>query len=120
MIEEIEEEEVAMYFSKAVFPVVLPVFLIASPFVFVPCTAHAQQSAPTRTAEASDAQVFAKLCFQCHGPGMWSDLRQDRRGWESLLYRHVGRGALWTEDDIRRMANHLTATFGAQPAKPSK
>jgi hypothetical protein len=82
--------------------------------------AQAQQDVPARAAETSDAQVFGKLCFQCHGPGMWSDLRQDRRGWESLLYRHVGRGALWTEDEITRMANYLTATFGPQPVKPSK
>ena len=104
-----------MSLSRKLVPMALAVCLCA---LLGP--AHAQQSAPPRGAEASDAQVFAKLCFQCHGPGMWSDLRQDRRGWESLLYRHVGRGALWTEDDIKRMANYLTAGFGVQPAKASK
>jgi len=98
----------------------LAVVLGASLCVALVCAAQAQQSPPPRAAESSDASVFATLCFQCHGPGMWSDLRQDRRGWESLLYRHVGRGALWTEDEIRRMANHLAASFGAQPARPPK
>jgi hypothetical protein len=82
--------------------------------------ALAQSTPPPRAAEPSDAIVFANLCFQCHGPGMWSDHRQDRRGWEGVLYRMVGRGALWTEEEIRRMANHLTASFGAPPARSSK
>jgi len=48
---------------------------------------------------------------------MWKDLRLDRKGWEGVLYRMVGRGALWTEDEINRMAVYLTAAFGpkAQP-----
>jgi len=51
-------------------------------------------------------------CFQCHGPGMWLDHRQDRRGWEGVLYRMVGRGALWTEAEINAMAAFLAQTRG--------
>jgi mono/diheme cytochrome c family protein len=51
-------------------------------------------------------------CFQCHGPTMWMMQRQDRRAWESTLYRMVGRGALWTEDEIRAMADYLGANYG--------
>lgn len=54
-------------------------------------------------------------CFQCHGPGMWLDHRQDRRGWESVLYRMVGRGALWSEEEIRSMADYLAAHYGRKP-----
>jgi len=54
-------------------------------------------------------------CFQCHGPGMWLDHRQDRRGWEGTLYRMVGRGALWSEEEIRAMADYLAATYGRKP-----
>jgi hypothetical protein len=43
---------------------------------------------------------------------MWSSLRQDRRGWESTLYRMVGRGALWTEEEIRAMATFLAESRG--------
>ena len=46
---------------------------------------------------------------------MWSSLRQDRKAWESVLYRMVGRGALWTEDEINAMADFLAQTRG--PAK---
>ena len=58
--------------------------------------------------------VLAK-CFQCHGPGMWMDHRQDRRGWEGVLYRMVGRGALWSEEEIRAMADYLAANYGRKP-----
>jgi hypothetical protein len=51
---------------------------------------------------------------------MWMDLRQDRRGWESTLYRMVGRGALWTEDEIRSMADYLAAVYGTESHKAAK
>ena len=46
---------------------------------------------------------------------MWTALRQDRRAWESVLYRMVGRGALWTPEEISAMADYLTQIRG--PAK---
>src|SRR4051812_48052362 len=55
--------------------------------------------------------VLLAKCFQCHGPTMWMMQRQDRRAWESTLYRMVGRGALWTEDEIRAMADYLGANY---------
>jgi hypothetical protein len=94
----------------------VPVLLVTLWF-FTAGPAHAQPAA-TRAPEVSDAAVFGSLCFQCHGAGMWSDHRSDRRGWESVLYRMVGRGAVWDEEDIRRMANYLTASFGPAASKP--
>ena len=35
--------------------------------------------------------------------------------WESTLYRMVGRGALWTQDEIKQMADYLGATYGKKP-----
>ena len=43
---------------------------------------------------------------------MWSSLRQDRKAWEGVLYRMVGRGALWTEAEINAMADFLAQTRG--------
>jgi mono/diheme cytochrome c family protein len=57
-------------------------------------------------------EVLVTKCFQCHGPNMWMALRQDRRAWESTLYRMVGRGALWTEDEIKAMADYLGTAYG--------
>ena len=44
---------------------------------------------------------------------MWMDHRQDRKGWEGTLYRMVGRGALWSEEDIKAMADYLGAVYGS-------
>jgi len=43
---------------------------------------------------------------------MWTSLRGDRRAWEGVLYRMVGRGALWTEAEINAMAAFLAQTRG--------
>jgi len=56
--------------------------------------------------------VLLSKCFQCHGPTMWMAQRQDRRAWESTLYRMVGRGALWTKEDINQMAEYLGTVYG--------
>ena len=69
----------------------------------------AQAEAP---AEAAGKEILQRKCFQCHAASMWSSLRQDRKAWEGVLYRMVGRGALWTEDEIRAMADFLGQTRG--------
>jgi mono/diheme cytochrome c family protein len=65
--------------------------------------------------DAPGKQVLLDRCFQCHSPAMWMDHRQDRRGWESTLFRMVGRGALWSEDDIKAMADYLGKTYAKEP-----
>jgi cytochrome c5 len=67
-----------------------------------------QPAAPTGQA------VFQRKCFQCHQATMWSAVRGDRTMWEAVLYRMVGRGALWTEAEITAMAEFLAQTRGAQ------
>ena len=57
-------------------------------------------------------------CFQCHTDTMFRDGRQDRRAWEAAIYRMVGRGGLWTSDEIKTMADYLGAEFGLD-AKPA-
>jgi cytochrome c5 len=58
--------------------------------------------------------VLTKKCFQCHQISMWSSSRHDRTGWEGVMYRMVGRGALWTEDEIRAMVDYLARVRGPQ------
>jgi mono/diheme cytochrome c family protein len=80
--------------------------------VLVPSAALAQQKpAPVGFPDAPGKDVVLGKCFQCHGPGMWLDHRQDRRGWEGVLYRMIGRGALWTEEEIKAMADYLGMTY---------
>ena len=71
--------------------------------------------APAAATDSPGRQIVQRKCAQCHQAGMWTALRQDRRGWESTLYRMVGRGALWTPDEISAMADYLTQIRG--PAK---
>ena len=62
--------------------------------------------------DAPGKDVLMAKCFQCHSDRMWRDHRQDKRGWEGTLYRMVGRGALWSEDEIKSMADYLGAVYG--------
>jgi mono/diheme cytochrome c family protein len=68
--------------------------------------ASAQQQPPT------GAELLATRCFQCHTQAMWQDQRQDTRAWEANLYRMVGRGALWSTEEIKLMADYLGTNFG--------
>ena len=96
------------------------VFLFAVLSIFMPCAGHAQQVGTPGFPDAPGKEVTLKLCFQCHNHAMWSDHRQDRRGWEGVLYRMVGKGALWQEGEIRGMAGYLGSVYGPQPARASK
>ena len=86
----------------------------------LPLAVEAQQAKPIGFPDAPGRDVTLRLCFQCHGDGMWRDHRQDRRGWEGVLYRMVGRGALWTEDEINTMAGYLNAMYGPQAGTATK
>jgi len=78
------------------------------------CAALAQQpaKAPAGFPDAPGKDVLTSRCFQCHGPSMWTAQRQDRRAWEATLYRMVGRGALWNDDEIQAMASYLATVYG--------
>lgn len=79
----------------------------------VAASAQAQRKpAPVGFPDAPGKEVLVGKCFQCHAPTMWMDQRQDRRAWEATLYRMIGRGALWTPDEIRQMADYLGSTYG--------
>ena len=76
-------------------------------------TAGAQQPA-----EHQGLALIRAKCFQCHNQSMWQDQRLDSRGWEATLYRMVGRGALWTTEEIKLMADYLGTDFGTS-GKPN-
>ena len=99
---------------RRIFAVPLLAGLAASP------AALAQAQKPAGFPDGPGREVLAAKCFQCHAPTMWQDHRSDQRGWESVLYRMVGKGALWQEDEIRSMADYLGAVYGPQPVKASQ
>ena len=86
----------------------------------LPLAAQAQQAKPIGFPDAPGRDVTLRLCFQCHSDGMWRDHRRDRRGWEGVLYRMVGRGALWTEEEITTMAGYLAAVYGPRAGTATK
>ena len=91
--------------------------IIGALCVFATCWgAHAQDAAnPGRD------MVLGK-CFQCHADSMFRDQRQERRAWEAAIYRMIGRGALFTPEEIKLIADYLGTDFGpnAKPAAAAK
>ena len=75
---------------------------------------RSSRAQPNAFPDAPGKDVLISKCFQCHGPNMWIMQRQDRRAWESTLYRMVGRGALWTQAEIDAMADYLGAAYGVE------
>ncbi len=98
----------------------LSVLLLGTVSVLIAFAAGAQQTKPIGFPDGPGRDLLLGRCFQCHGDTMWRDHRQDRRGWEGALYRMVGRGALWTEDEINTMADYLATVYGPQSGKTSK
>ncbi len=66
--------------------------------------------------------LLRSKCFQCHTDSMWRDARQDARCVGGALYRMVGRGGIWTTEEIKLMADYLGTDFGpnAKPPEPAK
>jgi len=75
---------------------------------------------PPADANAAGRQLVMSRCFQCHTDTMFRDQRQDRRAWEATIYRMMGRGALFTADERKQMADYLAVDFGPNtpPRKP--
>jgi mono/diheme cytochrome c family protein len=76
---------------------------------YLPTIANAVEAHPGRA-------VVLRNCFQCHTDAMFRDQRQDRNAWEATIYRMVGRGGLWTPEEIKSMADYLGADFGPPAA----
>jgi cytochrome c5 len=75
---------------------------------------------PAATTPNPGQQVLQRKCAQCHAATMWTALRQDRRAWEATLYRMVGRGALWTPEEINAMADYLTQIRGTATSQQNR
>jgi hypothetical protein len=75
-------------------------------------------AAAAQTPPSPGRDAVMSKCFQCHTDAMFRDHRQDRRGWEATIYRMIGRGGLYTPDEIKLMADYLGTDFGpgAKPA----
>jgi mono/diheme cytochrome c family protein len=95
------------------------VVLTCAPLL-LPAPANAQEAVQPQAAQHPGRSVVMSKCFQCHTDAMFRDYRTDRRGWEAAIYRMVGRGGLWTAEEIKLMADYLVADFGPKPATQSR
>jgi mono/diheme cytochrome c family protein len=73
---------------------------------------RAQEAKPEAGPQSPGHALVLNKCFQCHTDAMYRDLRQDRRAWEATVYRMVGRGALWTPEEVKLMADYLGTEYG--------
>ena len=80
-------------------------FMLAAPVC-------AQEGKPDAGPQHPGHVIVLSKCFQCHTDAMYRDLRQDRRAWEATVYRMIGRGALWTPEEVRLMADYLGNEYG--------
>jgi cytochrome c5 len=94
---------------------VIAIYTCARPVVVVGADLQVgpTAAAPAQSGAAAGKEILGRKCFQCHQATMWTSLRQDRKAWEGTLYRMVGRGALWTEEEINAMADFLAETRGS-------
>jgi hypothetical protein len=92
-------------------------FLSAAPACAQEARQESRQETKQETRQESGPQhpghvLVLNKCFQCHTDAMYRDLRQDRRAWEATAYRMIGRGALWTPEEVRLMADYLGSEYG--------
>ena len=87
--------------------------------VGVSSIAFGQEGAVNQAAVTAGKDLLFDKCFQCHTDAMWRDQRQDARAWEATLYRMVGRGAIWSGEDIKNMAAFMGTEFGPNASSPS-
>jgi len=72
----------------------------ALPWLIVPAQAQETAQGPQHPGRS----VVMSKCFQCHT--------------DAMFYRMIGRGGLWTKDEITLMADYLGTDFGPN-AKPA-
>ena len=94
--------------------------VLASAALLSVTPACAQNAPQPESPQHPGRSVVMSKCFQCHTDAMFRDQRQDRRGWEAAIYRMVGRGGLWTADEIKVMADYLVTDFGPTSASQSR
>ena len=84
--------------------------LACGPMLLLAAPVSAQQ--PSAAPPHKGKEILMAKCFQCHTDAMWRDHRAERRGWEAAIHRMIGRGGLWTAEEIKLMADYLGTDFG--------
>ncbi len=80
--------------------------------------AASAQDVPKAAVPNPGRELLLDKCAQCHTDSIWRDQRQDARAWEATLYRMLGRGGVWSSEEIKSMTAYLASDFGANSPKP--
>src|SRR5260370_8561368 len=72
--------------------------------------AHGQDGTQQAAQHPGRSVVMSKG-FQCHPDPMFRDQRQDRRAWESAIYRMLGRGGLAAPEETNLLSAYLSSPF---------
>jgi hypothetical protein len=92
--------------------------LVLCAAIFLAAPAAAQQPPAAGSGpQHPGREVLMGKCFQCHTDAMWRDHRAERRGWEAAIHRMIGRGGLWTAEEIKLMADYLGTDFGPDASR---
>jgi mono/diheme cytochrome c family protein len=98
----------------------IAVVLACASLLLLTTPLKAQEAVQPQAVQHPGRSVVMSKCFQCHTDAMFRDHRADRRGWEAAIYRMVGRGGLWTQEEIKLMADYLVSDFGPKPTTQSR
>jgi alcohol dehydrogenase (cytochrome c) len=63
-------------------------------------------------ADAPNKDVTVRVCTTCHGPQLWSGLRQDRAAWDQTLQRMTTRGMNINENERAQVLDYLSNYLG--------
>jgi glucose dehydrogenase len=83
-------------------------------------------TAPTRPGEArgmasgpalpdgEGKELALRMCTTCHGTAVFATMRMGRVGWENEVAAMVERGAIGTEEEIRKLVDYLAKNFAPE------
>jgi quinoprotein glucose dehydrogenase len=56
-------------------------------------------------------ELALRMCTTCHGTAVFATMRMGRVGWENEVAAMIERGAIGTEEEIRKLVDYLTKNF---------
>jgi len=66
-----------------------------------------QESLPDGDGKA----IVVRMCTKCHGATVFATLGMNRAGWENEVAAMVDKGAVGTDDELRRVIDYLAKNF---------
>jgi competence protein ComEA len=75
-------------------------------------TAGAAPASPSSQSQDRPTQAFYRLCSDCHDADRIVSNRRSRAGWEEVLDKMVGKGAVGSDQDFELVLYYLLSHYG--------